>query len=78
MGLDENVGSQNEVLHLAAGVVDLVAEGWRQTVRRLPGLAEVREELRARGELALKRNVPVPEAHTEVLSRQVAQRTAGE
>jgi hypothetical protein len=78
VGLDENGGSQNDVLYLAAGVVDLVAGGWRQTLRRLPALAEVREELRARGELALKRNVPVPEAHTEVLSRQVTRRTAGE
>jgi hypothetical protein len=78
VGLDEKAGPQNEMLHLAAGVADLVAGGWREAVRRLPRLAEVREELRARGELALRRNAPLPEAHTEVLSRQVVRRTAGE
>jgi hypothetical protein len=78
VGLDEKAGPQHEMLHLAAGVADLVAGGWREAVRRLPRLAEVREELRARGELALKRNAPIPEAHLEVLSRQVARRTTGE
>jgi hypothetical protein len=75
---DENIGPQNEILHLVAGMADLVAGGLRDAARRLPRLAEVREELRARGELALRRTAPAPEAHLEVLSRQVAQRTSGE
>jgi hypothetical protein len=78
MGSDENAGAQHEMVKLAAGMADFVLEGWRETVRRLPSLADVREELRARGELALKRNVAVPEAHTEVLCRQAGRRTAGE
>ncbi|GAA2096970.1 hypothetical protein [Actinomadura alba] len=64
----------DEVLYLAAGVADLMAEGMRGLFRRLPGLVEVRQELRARGELALRRTGTAPEAHMEVLARQVAMR----
>jgi hypothetical protein len=78
VGWDENARPQNEALHLAAGVADLVAEGLRDAARRLPRLTEVREELRVRGELALRRTAPAPEAHLEILSRQVARRTSGE
>ena len=78
MGRDENAGPRNEVLQLAAGAADLVAGGLRDAARRLPRLADVREELRARGELALRRTAPVPEAHPEVLARQVVRRTSGE
>ncbi len=69
---------QNEALQLAAGVADVVMQGLKDAVRRLPRLSEVREELRGRGELALKRTAPVAEAHTEVLARQVVRRNAGE
>jgi hypothetical protein len=76
--MGQGAGTRNEVLQLAAGVADLVAEGLRDVARRVPGLGEIREELRVRGELALKRTAPVPEAHTEVLSRQVVRRASGE
>lgn len=78
MGQSAGNGPRNEMLQLAAGVADLVAGGVRDVARRLPGLGEIREELRVRGELALKRNAPVPEAHTEVLSRRVVRRASGE
>jgi hypothetical protein len=70
----ENVTPRDEVLYLAAGVADLVAEGVRGLTRRLPGLAEARQELRARGELALRRTSTEPRAHLEVLARQAAER----
>ena len=75
MGRGESVRPQDEVLYLAAGVADLVAGGVRGAARRLPGLAAVREELRARGELALRRIGAAPEAHMEVLARRVAERS---
>lgn len=78
MRQDENVGPQSEMLHLVAGMADLMAEGLRNAARRLPRLVEVRDELRARGELALKRAAPVPGAHMEVLSRKVVRRASGE
>ncbi|WP_089316687.1 hypothetical protein [Actinomadura mexicana] len=71
---DGRAGSRNEVLCLAAGVADVVAEGLRVLTRRMPGPAEVRQELRARGELALRRSGAAPEAHMEVLARQAAAR----
>ncbi|MEU9843353.1 hypothetical protein AB0C69_29510 [Actinomadura sp. NPDC048032] len=71
---DGRAGSRNEVLCLAAGVADVVAEGLRGLTRRMPGPAEVRQELRARGELALRRNGAAPEAHMEILARQAATR----
>lgn len=73
MARDENGTPRNEALHLMAGLADLVAEGLRGATRRLPGLADVRQELRARGELALRRGVE-PVAHMEVLARTVAER----
>jgi hypothetical protein len=75
MTRDENVASREEALYLAAGVADLLADGLRGVARRLPGLAEVRQELRARGELALRRHGTEPLAHMEVLARRVAERT---
>lgn len=63
----------NEALYLMAGVADLVAEGLRGVTRRMPGLADVRQELRARGELALRRGAE-PVAHMEVLARKAAER----
>jgi len=78
MGQSAGNGPRNEMLQLAAGVADLAAGRFRDAVRRLPGLGEIREELRVRGELALKRTAPVPEAHTEVLSRRVVRRASGE
>jgi hypothetical protein len=66
---------RDELLYLAAGAADLVAEGFRGLGRRLPGLVEVREELRARGELALRRTGTAPEAHLEILARRVVERT---
>ena len=74
MGADK----QNDVLQVMAGLADLVAGRVRDVARRLPDLGEIREELRVRGELALKRTAHVPEAHTEVLSRQVVRRLSGE
>ncbi|XVQ86608.1 hypothetical protein ACQP2K_04055 [Microbispora siamensis] len=68
------VKPQDEVLHLVAGAADLVAERLRGAARLLPGLTEVREELRARGELALKRAAPASEAHMEILARRAAER----
>ena len=76
MGSDENDRAQSEVVQLAVGMADLVAEGVKDAVRRLPRLGEIREELRSRGELALKRGAP--EAHTERLSQQVVRRMSGE
>ena len=73
MSQDEKLTPPNEALSLMAGVADLVTEGLRGVTRRLPGLADVREELRARGELALKRGAE-PMAHMEVLARTVAER----
>ncbi|WP_433185720.1 hypothetical protein [Actinoallomurus sp. CA-150999] len=74
MGRDDGIKPHDEMLHLAAGLADLVTEGLRGAARRLPGLAEVREELRARGELALKRTGPGSEAHLELLARRAAER----
>ncbi|MEV0667887.1 hypothetical protein ACIBI3_40375 [Actinomadura luteofluorescens] len=71
---DGRAGSRDEMLCLVAGVADVVAEGLRGLTRRMPGPAEVRQELRARGELALRRNGQTPEAHLEVLARQAAAR----
>ena len=65
---------RDEVLYLAAGVADLMAERVRGLTRRLPGLAEACQELRARGELALGRTGTEPAAHMEVLARQAAER----
>ncbi|MFC4052391.1 hypothetical protein ACFOY4_22125 [Actinomadura syzygii] len=72
----EDSGAHDEVLHLAAGAADVVLGGMRGLVRRLPGLGDVRQELRARGELALRRNAPSPLAHMEVLARRVSERAA--
>ncbi|GAA4615220.1 hypothetical protein GCM10023195_66930 [Actinoallomurus liliacearum] len=69
-------GPYDEILYLTAGLADLVTGGLRGAARRLPGLAEVREELRARGELAVRRTGPEPESHMEVLARRVAERGA--
>ncbi len=71
------VGSRDEVLRLAAGAADVVLTGVRDLTRRLPGLGEVRQELRARGELALRRGGAAPRAHMEILARQAAERAAG-
>ncbi|MCW2947545.1 MAG: hypothetical protein JWR24_4262 [Actinoallomurus sp.] len=76
MGRNESVRPQDEMLYLAAGVADLVVGGMRGGARRLPRLVEMREELRARGELALRRTGSAPEAHLEVLARRVAERNA--
>ncbi|MGH3240724.1 MAG: hypothetical protein ACRDNL_10095 [Spirillospora sp.] len=74
MTRDENVRAHDEALHLAAGAADVVLGGMRDVVRRLPGLGEVRRELRARGELALRRTAQTPPAHMEVLARRVSER----
>lgn len=74
MAQGKNVTSRDEVLYLAAGVADLLAEGVRTLTRQLPGLAETRQELRARGELALLRNGTEPGAHMEALARHAAER----
>ncbi|SEG88455.1 hypothetical protein SAMN04489712_1226 [Thermomonospora echinospora] len=76
MGRDEDTRAHDEVIYLAAGVADLVMGGMRGAVRRLPGLGEVRQELRARGELALRRTAQTPPAHMEVLARRVGERNA--
>ncbi|GAA3950371.1 hypothetical protein GCM10023085_36180 [Actinomadura viridis] len=76
MGRDGDVRPQDEVVYLVAGLADLVMGGMRDATRRLPGLTAVREELRARGELALKRTGPSSEAHMEVLARRVAERNS--
>jgi hypothetical protein len=74
MGRDDGAKPHDEVLFLAAGLADMVTGGLRGVARRLPGLAELREELRARGELALARSGPGPEAHLELLARRVSER----
>ncbi|WP_205718141.1 hypothetical protein [Actinomadura soli] len=76
MARNEDAGARDEVLHLAAGAADVVMGGIRGAVRRLPGLGEVRQELRARGELALRRTAQAPPAHMEVLARRVSERPA--
>lgn len=76
MTRDANARTYDEVLLLAAGAADVVADGMRGVVRRLPGLGEVRQELRARGELALRRTAQTPPAHMEVLARRVSERAA--
>ncbi|MFD0902147.1 hypothetical protein [Actinomadura sediminis] len=74
MHRDETPKPRDEVMYLAAGAADAVLDGARSVLRRLPGLNEVRQELRARGELAWGRRAPVAEAHMEVLARQVRDR----
>jgi hypothetical protein len=74
MARDGDVKPHDEMLYLTAGLADLVTEGLRGAARRLPRLAEVRAELRARGELAVRRTGPASIAHMEVLARQVAER----
>jgi hypothetical protein len=74
MNRDESVKPRDEALYLAAGVADVVLGGARGALRRLPGLGEVCEELRARGELAWGRIVPAAEAHLELLARRVSER----
>jgi hypothetical protein len=74
MGWDGNIGSREETLCLVAGAADFLVDGLRGVARRLPGLADVRQELRARGELALRRNGTEPLAHMEVLARRAAER----
>ncbi|MFV2174033.1 hypothetical protein ACFHW2_29935 [Actinomadura sp. LOL_016] len=71
MRRDETAESHHEVTYLAAGVADVLLGGARSVLRRLPGLDEVRQELRTRGELAWGRRAPAAEAHMEVLARQV-------
>ncbi|MFI7616107.1 hypothetical protein ACIBP6_33280 [Nonomuraea terrae] len=65
---------RQEALYLAAGVADVLLGGARDVLRQMPQLAEIRQELRARGELAWGRGVPLGEAHLEVLARRVSER----
>jgi hypothetical protein len=67
-------GSHDEILYLVAGLADLVTGGLRNAARSLPGLSDVREELRARGELAVRRTGSGADAHLEVLARKAARR----
>ncbi|TDD60516.1 hypothetical protein [Actinomadura rubrisoli] len=76
MSRDEKSEPRDEVLYLAAGVVDVALDGVRGVLRRLPLVGEARRELRARGELAWARNIPATEAHLELLARQVERRAA--
>ncbi|WP_214411278.1 hypothetical protein [Sphaerisporangium fuscum] len=71
---EEKPAPHEEVLYLTAGLGDLLVEGLRGVTRRLPGLSQVRHELRARGELAVKRMRTTPEPHLELLARQVVER----
>ncbi|MFB9711808.1 hypothetical protein ACWDTT_11295 [Streptosporangium sandarakinum] len=71
---EENPAPRDEVLYLAAGLSDLLVEGLRSVTHRLPGLSQVRQELRARGELAVKRLDTTPQPHLELLARQVVER----
>jgi hypothetical protein len=72
MSRDEAAKSLDEVVYLAAGAADMVLDGARSVLRRLPGLGEVRQELRARGELAWCRRAPAAEAHMETLARRLS------
>ncbi|MFD3683970.1 hypothetical protein ACFWTE_03990 [Nocardiopsis sp. NPDC058631] len=86
-GDDDGDGPErvSEPVLLAAGVADLVFDrvggalrGARSLLGRsdLPELAaDGREELRRRGQLALRRYVSVPECHMELLARRAADRT---
>lgn len=75
---------ESDAVLLAAGVADLVCDGIGAVLRGVRGalkrsdLAELaqdgREEMRARGRLALQRNALVSEPHMELLARQVAAR----
>lgn len=76
MSRDETAESRDEVVYLVAGVADVVLDGARSVLRRLPGLGEIRRELRARGELAWGRAAPRSESHMEVLARRVGERGA--
>ncbi|MET9801951.1 polyprenyl synthetase [Streptomyces sp. NPDC006368] len=78
---------ENDAVLLAAGVADLAVTGLTTALGGLRGLlrradvaelaGEGRQELKARGRLALDRCAPVPPAHMELLARRVAARRGG-
>lgn len=74
MSRDETAESRDEVVYLVAGVADVVLDGARSVLRRLPGLGEIHRELRARGELAWGRTAPESGPHMEVLARRAGER----
>ncbi|MFF3307484.1 polyprenyl synthetase [Streptomyces sp. NPDC004082] len=77
----------SDVLLLGAGVADLAIGAMSTVVGGLRGLlgrsdvvelaGEGREDLKARGQLALDRYAARPPAHMEVLARHAAARRAG-
>ena len=72
----EEDGREQKAAYLVAGLADLVREHVRDAAMRLPNLDEVCEELRARGELALRRNSPTKDSHLEMLARRVVSRNS--
>ncbi|QKW10520.1 hypothetical protein HUT18_32980 [Streptomyces sp. NA04227] len=84
---DPRRGQAEEAVQIVAGLVDLGLEQAEGLIRRMRGVlgrsdldvitADGREDLRARGELALKRHAPTAESHMETLARQVAARRSG-
>ncbi|MFI7664792.1 hypothetical protein [Nocardia sp. NPDC049526] len=77
-------GRGADAVLLAAGLADLAMSRVGPAVDRLRGLlrrsdlaglaSEVETDLKARGRLALDRYATVPEAHLEILARQVVAR----
>lgn len=75
---------ESDAVLVAAGLADLVFSGIGAAVSRVrevlrrSDLAELaqdgQEELRARGLLALRRNVPMADSHMELLARRSAAR----
>jgi hypothetical protein len=78
---------RDEVVLAVAGLVDLGLELLTHTAGQMGDLMRRRDltelaregysDLKARGELALRRHVEVPESHVELLARRVAERRHG-
>lgn len=86
-GAGKGGGRENEALLLAAGPADAALGGVESLVRRARGLTsrsdlaepaqDGRDEMRARGKLALQRFGPGPEPHMELLARRALAARSG-
>lgn len=68
-------GAADLVLSRVGGVLQQVGAVLQRSDREAL-LGDGYSDLRARGELALKRHDPLPESHLESLARRVARRTS--